>query len=129
MKNMNDEIRACGIKPAQKTERGWEKTYNFPSDFLGFQGHFPENPILPAVIQIMMTREAVAEQIEQEFVVTKLSRAKYMKVITPGIPVAVIWNIKEQPDSITCKCTLETEGSPASKLILTLTKTAGLKDE
>ncbi|MGB2809013.1 MAG: hypothetical protein WBC22_14815 [Sedimentisphaerales bacterium] len=121
MKNMNDEIRGCGIESAQKTEGGWEKTYIFPSDFLGFQGHFPENPILPAVIQIMMAREAVAEQMGQEFDVTKLSRAKYMKVITPGIPVTVIWTIKEQPGSITCKCTLETEGNPASKLILTLT--------
>ena len=95
MKNMNDEIRACGIKPAQKTERGWEKTYKFPSDFLGFQGHFPENPILPAVIQIMMAREAVAEQMGQEFDVMKLSRAKYMKVITPGISVTVICTIKD----------------------------------
>ena len=70
----------------------------------------------------MMAREAVAEQMGQEFDVMKLSRAKYMKVITPGIPVTVIWTIKEQPDSITCKCTLEMEGNPASKLILTLTK-------
>lgn len=125
MKDINDRIRACSTKPAQKTERGWEKMYIFPSDFLGFQGHFPENPILPAVIQIMMAREAVAEQMGQEFDVIKLSRAKYMKVITPGIPVTVIWTIKEQPDSITCNCILETEGSPASKLILTLTKKQG----
>lgn len=125
MKNINDRIRACSTKPAQKTERGWEKTYIFPSDFLGFQGHFPENPILPAVVQVMMAREAVTEQIGQEYDVIKLSRAKYMKVITPGIPVTVIWTIKEQPDSITCNCILETEGSPASKLILILTKKQG----
>jgi len=125
MKNINDRIRACGVNPAQETQRGWEKTYIFPSDFLGFQGHFPENPILPAVIQIMMAREAIAEQMGPEYDVTKLSRAKYMKVITPGIPVTVIWTIKEQPDSITCNCILETEGSPAGKLILTLIKKQG----
>lgn len=125
MKNINDRIRTCCIKPTQKTERGWEKTYVFLADFLGFQGHFPENPILPAVIQIMLAREAVAEQMGQEFDVIKLSRAKYMKVITPGIPVTVIWTIKEQPDSITCNFILETEGTPASKLILTLAKKQG----
>jgi 3-hydroxyacyl-[acyl-carrier-protein] dehydratase len=125
MKNINERIRACGIKPAQETQRGWEKTYVFPADFLGFKGHFPENPILPAVIQIMMAREAVTEQIGQEFDVMKLSRAKYMKVITPGIPVTVIWTVKEQPDSVSCNCILETEGNPASKLILTLTKKQG----
>lgn len=121
MKNMNDEIRACGIKPAQKTERGWEKTYIFPSDFFGFQGHFPGNPILPAVIQIMMTRQAITEHMGQEFDVMKVTRAKYIKVVTPGIPVTVIWAIKEQEDAFICKCTLETEGNLASKLTMTLT--------
>lgn len=121
MKNMNDEIGACGIKPAQKTERGWEKTYIFPSDFLGFQGHFPRNPILPAVIQIMTARQVITEHIGREFDVMEVTRSKYMKLVTPGIPVTVIWTIKEQQDSITCKCTLETEGTPASKFTLTLT--------
>lgn len=118
---MYDEIRVCGIKPAQKTERGWEKTYLFPLDFLGFQGHFPENPILPAVIQIMMARQSITEHIGQEFDVMKVARAKYMKVVTPGIPVTVIWTIKEQEDALICKCTLETEGNPASKFTMTLT--------
>ena len=117
---MNDEIRACGIKPAQKTERGWEKTYIFPPDFLGFQGHFPGNPILPAVIQLMTARQAITEHMGQEFDVIKVTRAKYIKMVTPDIPITVIWTAREQEDTFVCKCSLETEGSPASKLIITL---------
>ena len=122
MKNMNDEIRACAIKPVQKTERGWEKTYVFPSDFLGFQGHFPGNPILPAVIQLMMGRQAITERMGRECDIVKVTRAKYMKVITPGIPVTVILTIKEQEDACICKCILEIEGKPTSKFAMTLTE-------
>jgi 3-hydroxymyristoyl/3-hydroxydecanoyl-(acyl carrier protein) dehydratase len=121
MKNINEEIRACSIKPTRKTERGWEKTYIFPLDFLGFQGHFPGNPILPGIIQIMMARQAITEQMERKFEVAKVTRSKYMKVITPEIPVTMIWKVNEKQDALICKCTLEIEGNPASKLTMTLT--------
>ena len=31
-----------------------KQQYRFSPDFIGFSGHFPGNPILPAIVQIMM---------------------------------------------------------------------------
>jgi 3-hydroxymyristoyl/3-hydroxydecanoyl-(acyl carrier protein) dehydratase len=120
MNDMNEAIKSCVIKPAEKTDRGWEKTYIFGPDFLGFQGHFPGNPIMPAILQIMIAREAIAEQMGYEYDVLSVRRAKYMKIVASDTAVTVTWTIKEEPDSIACKCTLETQGSPASKLSFTL---------
>ena len=122
MNDMNEAITACGIKPTVKTDRGWEKTYIFGADFLGFQGHFPGNPIMPAILQIMIAREAIAEQMGHECDVLSVSRAKYMKMVSSDSAVTVVWTIKEEPDSIACKCVLETQGSAASKLSFTLTR-------
>ncbi len=120
MNDMNEAIKACVIKPAAKTDRGWENTYTFGPDFLGFQGHFPGNPIMPAILQIMIAREAIAEQMGHECDVLSINRAKYMKIVSSGTAVTVVWTLKEEPDSIACKCILETQGSPASKLSFTL---------
>ena len=125
MNDMNEAIRTCGTKPAVKTDRGWEKTYIFPVDFLGFQGHFPGNPIMPAILQIMIAREAINEQMGAEYDVLSVNRAKYMKVVTADTAVTVVWTIKEKPDSIACKCVLETKGTPASKLSFTLSPKQG----
>lgn len=118
---MNDQIKACALRPARQTERGWEQTYVFTTEFTGFQGHFPGTPILPAIIQIMTVRNAIAEQMESQLQVTQIARTKFMKTITPDIPVTAIWNVREQDDCLKCKCTLETDGEAASSITMTLT--------
>ena len=120
MKNMNDEIRACSIMPVQKTERGWEKAYLFSATFSGFQGHFPQNPVLPAILQLMTARESILEQMGKDLLITKVTRAKFLRIVTPDIPVTVIWTLREQEDAFLCKCVLETEENPASSFSLTL---------
>jgi 3-hydroxyacyl-[acyl-carrier-protein] dehydratase len=121
VKNMNDQIKACAIECARQTERGWEQTYVFGAEFTGFEGHFPGTPILPAIIQIMTVRHAIAEQIQKPLQVTQIARTKFKKTIGPDIPVTAIWNVREQGDSLKAKCTLETDGETASSISMTLT--------
>lgn len=120
MKNMNDEIRACNVISAHETERGWETSYVFPVTFAGFQGHFPQNPILPAIIQLMTARESIIEQMGRNLLIIKVTRAKFQKIISPDIPVTIVWTLREQEDAFICKCILETEGNPASSFNMTL---------
>jgi len=120
MKNMNEEIRECSIISAHKTERGYEMEYVFPPTFPGFQGHFPRNPVLPAIIQLMTARESIIEHLGRNLLITKVTRAKFQKIIMPDIPVTVVWTLREQEDAFICKCILETDGNPASNFIMTL---------
>ena len=120
MENMNKEIRECRIVDIHQTERGYEMGYLFGPTFTGFQDHFPGNPVLPAIIQLMTARESIIEQMSRDLVVIKVTRAKFQKIIKPDIPVTVIWTVREQGDAIICKCILETEGGPASSFYITL---------
>ena len=120
MKNMNEEIRECSIISDHKTERGYEMGYVFPPTFSGFQGHFPRNPVLPAIIQLMTARESIIGHMGRDLLIIKVTRAKFQKNITPDIPVTVVWTLREQEDAFICKCILETEGNPASSFNMTL---------
>ena len=120
MKNMNEEIRQCSTISVHETERGYEMGYLFGSAFSGFQGHFPQNPILPAIIQLMTARESIIEHMGRNLLITNVTRAKFQKIITPDIPVTVVWTLRKKDDAFICKCMLETEGNPASSFTLTL---------
>ena len=117
---MNEEIRECRAITVQETERGYEMGYVFPPTFPGFQGHFPQNPILPAIIQLMTVRESIAEHLGRDLLIVKITRAKFHKIITPDIHVTVVWTLREQEDAFICRSILETEGNPASNFIMTL---------
>ena len=118
---MSDKIRACSIMPVHKTARGWEKTYVFSASFPGFQGHFPRNPVLPAILQLMAARESIAEQIGRDMLITSVTRAKFRRIVTPDTPITVIWILREQDNTFLSQCILETEGNPVSSFALTLT--------
>ena len=124
MNTLVKDIQTCSRQPARKTDRRWEKEYIFPQSFLGFQGHFPGKPVLPAVVQIMIFRESIAEELAQPLEIVKITRAKFLKVISAEISVTAIWTLKETDDGFLCKCLLESEGERASSFNLTLTTNA-----
>lgn len=120
MNNIKDNIKACSVTPVQKTEQGWEKTYIFSNSFPGFEGHFPGNPILPAIIQLMIARESIAEQTGLNLLVIGVTMAKFQKIVTPGVSVTVRWTYREQEDSCIYKCILLSEGAQVSSFNLTM---------
>ena len=121
MNTLIENIRTCSCQPAQQTDRGWVKEYIFPQSFLGFQGHFPGRPILPAVVQVMIFRESIAEKLKQNLEIASMTRAKFLKVVNPESPVTAIWTTRETEGQFLCKCLLESDGERASSFNLTLT--------
>ncbi len=121
MNTLVNDIQTCSHQPARKTDRGWEKEYVFPQSFLGFQGHFPGKPVLPAVVQIMIFRESIAEELAQPLEIVKMTRAKFLKVISTDVSVTATWTLKETDEGFLCRCLLESEGERASSFNLTLT--------
>ena len=94
--------------------------YVFPPTFSGFQGHFPQNPVLPAIVQLMTARESIIEHVGRDHLIMEVTRAKFHRVITPDIPVTVVWTLRELEDVSICKCILETEEGRVSSFTMTL---------
>ena len=84
------ELAHCLLSSSARDDGGkWNGIFRFPVDFIGFQGHFNGNPVLPAVVQLAAVRwffgrsQGIALQLEQ------VERAKFKRVIGPEQEVEV----------------------------------------
>lgn len=60
----------------------WEQKFCFTPGFVGFAGHFPQKPVLPAIVQIAMIRLLWQNVVGAVDALEVLS-AKYMSPILP----------------------------------------------
>jgi len=67
-----------------------------------YEGHFPEQPVVPGVIQLQIVKEILEETLGKQLFMNKVSSAKYLKIITPE-------NSKELQITIQYKKTDENE--------------------
>ena len=63
--------------------------FRFPEDFPGFQGHFPGNPILPAIVQVLMGRFLADWSLGQCVWPVLCRKIKFKGSIRPGDQVRV----------------------------------------
>lgn len=64
-------------------------TYNLPPSFKGFDGHFPNHPILPAVLQIMLGKIVCNALTSKPLTIKSIERAKFMQEISPNMNIQV----------------------------------------
>ncbi len=63
--------------------------FRFAQDFVGFEGHFPGNPILPAVVQLAAVRWLFKKSYTTDIQLKKVERAKFKQMIEPGEQVKI----------------------------------------
>ena len=56
---------------------------SFPPGFSGFQGHFPENPILPGVCQIGAAMALAGRMCGTRQVLAEIINAKFVAMVVP----------------------------------------------
>lgn len=72
--------------------------YCFPADFVGFQGHFPDQPILPGILELAALRLLVERVVERDLRLVEATRLKFRAVVRPGDEVVVAGNIGQRGD-------------------------------
>ena len=63
--------------------------FSFDMDFIGFSGHFPGYPILPAVLQLLMAQLLIEKQKGYKIRVTRIIKAKFLSEIRPDYRITV----------------------------------------
>lgn len=58
--------------------------WSVPADLPFFQGHFPEQPILPAVATIDLSIQWLGSQLGRKLSLKKIKNAKFTAPISPG---------------------------------------------
>lgn len=62
--------------------------YRLRADFVAFQGHFPGQPILPALAQVLLARDS-AEQLTGPAAIAAIIQAKFLSRVEPDASVTV----------------------------------------
>ena len=74
--------------------------YCFTDNFIGFSGHFPGYPILPALVQLITALSLLEEQKGQTIRIASVENAKFLIEIRPGHEILVQCReclVKERP--------------------------------
>ncbi len=101
------------------------RNYVFGSTFIGFAGHFPSYPILPAFVQIMTALELAAEQIGQPVELTAVKNAKFLQEIRPDQEISVQCRERPVDGRAGCEVTIRLGDKVASKFVMTFTRRRG----
>jgi len=90
MNRLKTAIQTSAKCPISQDESGaYVRSYCFESDFVGFSGHFPGYPILPAVIQVF-TGLIMAEEVKgYPLQLVTVTKAKFHIEIRPGDEIQV----------------------------------------
>lgn len=98
--SLTTAIAACCRRgqEAERTATGvrWRGEYLFAHDFPGFAGHFPGNPLLPAVVQLAVVRHGVARLLGRSPAPSFLERVKFKGMIRPGDEAVLSLDLKDQ---------------------------------
>ena len=118
-----------GILAARLGPTTWEddqtirQDLSFPPEFVGFAGHFPGEPILPAVVQIgtgavlaksFLTKETGPYRLET------VTRAKFLRKLKPGETITVYCS-RRGPDGKTFDVVLTVDQQQAATFTLSFT--------
>jgi len=75
------------ICATERSEHGVRLRLIVPADLIYFDGHFPEVPLLPGVVQISWAIELARKHIPATGTFKALSAVKFTRVIQPGSTV------------------------------------------
>lgn len=121
MSKLEKEIRAAGV-PVSMNDDCFTKNYVFPPSFVGFDGHFPGAPILPAVVQLMAGADAASEVSKTPLKTEGVSRAKFLRPIKPNECLSIQGSLKRKSEKTLCPVTITVDGERAATFTLTFSE-------
>ncbi len=96
------------------------RDYRFEADFVGFSGHFPGNPILPAIVQIRTVVSLAEEHAGTPLRLVEVRSAKFLSPIPPGKDVTFRFRRTAGAVERLYDATVSVEGKTAATFLLRL---------
>ncbi len=99
-------LKECLRPPVVEKEGELCAAFCFSSDFPGFAGHFPDQPVLPAVVQLAAVRFLAAEHLGRPLQPVSVSRTKFKAMIGPDDEMRVRARIQRTDETVTLSFTI-----------------------
>lgn len=90
MDKITNAIKNYSLGPSQKNNPSEiTNEFCFDQNFIGFSGHFPGYPILPAVVQLIVAQLLIEEQQGHKIRVKSIEKAKFLSEVKPDDKITV----------------------------------------
>lgn len=83
MSQIRNALLQCQTSAATLAEGVVCQRYCLPADFVGFDGHFPGYPIVPAVVQILMAQIVAEQHLGLQLSIGAIDRSKFHRQLKP----------------------------------------------
>ena len=104
---IEQNILSCITKTRMETgaEGGLKITASciFPGSFTGFQGHFPDQSVLPAIIQLAVVRRLTEQAVQFPLTSIQYTRTKFKAMVAPEEELVVTINLDVDEKKVTGK--------------------------
>jgi 3-hydroxyacyl-[acyl-carrier-protein] dehydratase len=122
-----NELRQAIVSSAigKKTEDDTNvvaRRYRFKPNFIGFRGHFPGYPILPAFVQILTAITMIEEHKKYRLELTTVEKAKFHLPLHPDLEIEVTCAQRQVHDKSICEARLTVTEGLASSFRFTFTE-------
>jgi 3-hydroxyacyl-[acyl-carrier-protein] dehydratase len=117
---MREAMSQAALSPALLTADSGEQSFCFTDSFIGFAGHFPDYPILPAILQTLMAQMLAEEVMGESLQFLGLSRAKFTRQLRPGEQIDVSLKCKDKEGQLRCSTRLMVGNEIAASFTLVL---------
>ena len=92
-------VEKCCISWTKKSDCEADAHFLFPHSLPGFTGHFPEMPIVPAIIQLQAVRYLTDLLCASEVSVARYSGVKFKTMVMPDEELHLTLTIKKVEDT------------------------------
>ena len=96
------------------------RNYRFPPGFIGFAGHFPGNPILPAIVQVCTVVSLAEEEGGKALRLAAVRSAKFLSPIRPDEEITIRYRRRVVSGEDICDATLTVAGRTSAVFLLRL---------
>jgi 3-hydroxyacyl-[acyl-carrier-protein] dehydratase len=113
------EALKAATRTFSNTTDSAEATLHFSGEEFFFEGHFPKNPIVPAVVQIDIALHLASRALGRELRLREVTRAIFKRPVGPGQELAfsISWGQAEN-ELLRLKCNVQSAGQSVAEFSL-----------
>lgn len=102
------------VVETSEEEMSAESQFVFHDSFSGFEGHFPGQPILPAIMQLAAVRLTVQRCTDKKYYLAGLSNNKFKGIVRPNDRLDIHISLNKTENGYTGSFSLSVENSGIS---------------
>jgi 3-hydroxyacyl-[acyl-carrier-protein] dehydratase len=121
---IEDELQAALVEVRahlDETDLCATVEFHYPASFVGFQGHFRDDPILPGVCLLQSLRLGLEKAWNTRLKITKILRAKFVAPVHPGDTIMfAVTETSRTPGAVSTKAKVTCGGQRVAELSIDL---------